>query len=183
MLSSSLVRRDFVLLLGRFVSDTGRAPEFRAEHGAVLLRIGGQLWRTCVRIQQPHTAIAVVAQQFFVLLGSHVAGPYNLCVVDIGAVVNPVEQRIVIGSVAHEHKTGLRKRSELGLDGGAARADWSLSTRLGRGRENSHLYRDQNDAHHDHCPPQKKPDPPPPPAPQPPNTPPLPPPPHHQPNP
>ena len=72
----------------------------------------------------------------------------TICVIGVGAVVDPFQLRIVIRAVAHQNELPLRKMAELRFDGCTVGADGFDVPRQRRGRENSHLHRDQHDAHH-----------------------------------
>lgn len=64
-----------------------------------------------IGVEQPHASIAVVMQQLFIPLLTHVACPHDFLLVDIGAVVHSFQKRIMVLSVSHEHEVRPWKRA------------------------------------------------------------------------
>src|SRR5579862_1665054 len=63
--------------------------------------IGYKFRRDIIRIQQPRAATFVIAKKLLVFCLSHIPCPYDFLLVDVCAVVNPIEQRIMIGAVSN----------------------------------------------------------------------------------
>src|SRR3974390_3508942 len=61
------------------------------------------LWLGIISIDPPDSPIPEVLQEFFILQFTHVACPYNFCVVDVGFIPHPLAIHVVMVPVADEH--------------------------------------------------------------------------------
>src|SRR5437868_17255 len=81
-----------------------------------VIRIRRKVGGNVIWLEQPNSPLTVIPQQFLVRLWSHIARPDHILPVDVCAVINPVEQRVMIRPITYQHKVRSRNRSKLLLE-------------------------------------------------------------------
>lgn len=72
--------------------------------GASAYRLMVQPRRLGIGIQQPDLALGEIGHQLRVVLGRQNAGPDDFRAINVGRVVDPFVQRVVVGRIIHEYE-------------------------------------------------------------------------------
>src|ERR1039458_521907 len=90
-------------------------------HWAASLRrdIWGQAGWLLVGFDEPNGAVVKVAEELLIVRGAHFASPDDLGVVDIGAVVDPFFDDVMLGGIADDDELAPGKAFEMAQDLGA----------------------------------------------------------------
>jgi hypothetical protein len=105
-------RTEFPVFADRPLLEVGQAASFRRD---VWIQAGWSL----VGFDEPSGAVAEVAEELLIVWETHFAGPDDLGVVDIGAVVHPLSVNVMVGRVADDRKLAAGEAFEVAQDLGA----------------------------------------------------------------
>src|SRR5438132_13894844 len=101
-----------------------------------------------VRLDNPDLPVLEVLQQFPILLRTHITGPDDFRMINIGPIINPVgAQYWVIGSISHNCQLETGEGTKPRQDVGPWRARRTL-TRLAAQIEKRNLNRHHQDTNH-----------------------------------
>ena len=83
------------------------------------LLAGLQRWRAIIDLNQMAYPISIVAPQSLIALPVHLSCPDNLCLIDLGAIIDPLLMNIVLQPIPDEQKMLVSIGRHLPLDPGS----------------------------------------------------------------